>query len=283
MGKVILIGGKVDIGTEFSMKEKKELVKPKHFRMVKPEILERFLHEMKGKSSRIELLTSASAIPFAIGYEYRRAFRSLGCKDIGIMHFRKGTEADKAVMLKRLRECDGILLCGGSQEQLCKVLHNTKFLTLLRSRYKKEREFLVAGTSAGAMALGREVIAQESRTELFLKGHVRMIKGLDLLPKIIVDTHFVQRRRLSRLIQAVANYPSKLGIGLSENTAVFFKTPGKVEVIGNNLVVLIDGSHITYNNIRQIKKNHKICLENVKLHVLPKGHVFNIPKRKILV
>src|ERR1043165_6603362 len=142
---------------------------------------------------------------------------------------------------------------------------------------------MVAGTSAGAMALTREMIANGNSNGSFIKGNVEIIKGLDLLSRIIVDTHCIQRRRLSRLIEAIAGYPAKLGIGLAENTAVLFKTPGKVEVIGNNLVVLIDGSHITYNNIKHIKKNHNICLENVKLHVLPKGHSFNILRRKILV
>src|ERR1043166_6422141 len=158
MGKVILIGGHVDKGSALSKREKKELG-PKKIRMVKPEILERFLHEMKGKDSRVKIITSASEIPFAIGYEYRRALKALGCKNVGIMHFRKRKEADEESMLERLSACDGVLFSGGSQVLLCEVLYRTKFLTRLKNRFRADKTFMVAGTSAGAMALGKEMIA----------------------------------------------------------------------------------------------------------------------------
>jgi cyanophycinase len=283
MGKIILIGGNVDKGTPLSSREKKEFGRIYRIKMVRPEIFERFIKEINGPDSRIEIITSASEIPFAIGNEYKKAFKKLKCKDVGIMHFKSSKEADSTKYLERLENCQGVLFTGGNQSLLCKILRKTKFLKTLKKRFKTEKDFLVSGTSAGAMALTKVMISKGGPSSLFVKGHINMTEGLNLLTRIIVDTHFIQRRRLSRLIEAIAVHPNLLGIGLGEDTAVFFKTPQKVEVIGSNLVVLIDGTQISYNNIKQIKKNQNICLQDVKLHVLPKGHSFSIIRRKILI
>jgi cyanophycinase len=282
MGKVILIGGHVDKGTPLSPAEKEQFGRIKKIKMVKEEILKRLINEMNGIDSKIEIVSSASEIPFAIGNEYKKAFKKLKCKNIHVMHFRTSREADLEKNIDRLEKCDGVLFTGGNQSLLCKILLKTKFLKLLKERFKQEKDFLVSGTSAGAMALTKVMIEHGRPSASFVKGYMNITEGLNLLPRIIVDTHFIQRRRLSRLVEAVAIYPDKLGVGLAEDTAVFFETPEKVEVIGTNIIVLIDGSHISYNNIKEIRKNQNICLQDVKLHVLSKGYKFSIVKRKIL-
>ncbi|MDO9184371.1 MAG: cyanophycinase [Bacteroidia bacterium] len=250
--------------------------------MVKMEIFERIINELKGVDSRIEIVTSASEIPGEIGIEYQKVFKKLKCKNIGVLHFKNSKEANLPENIDRLENCDGLLFTGGDQVLLSNILLKTNFLKRLKERYTKEKDFLISGTSAGAMALTQKMIAAGAPSESFVKGHIKITKGLNLLPHVIIDTHFIQRRRFSRLIEAIANYPDKLGIGLGEDTAVFFKTPKNVEIIGSNLVVLIDGTHISYNNISQIEKNQNICLQDVKLHILPKGNMFNIVSRKIL-
>lgn len=281
MGKMILIGGHVDIGAALTRKERKEFGPVKLVRMVRLEILERLISEVKGIASRIEIITSASEIPATVGREYKRAFEKLKCRNVGVMHIRSAAEADLPENLERLKNCDCVLFTGGDQNLLCRRFLNTRFLRHLKSRFRTEKNFLVSGTSAGAMALSRATISRNMPLTPFVKGYISVIKGFDLISGIIIDTHFIQRRRLARLIEAIAKYPHKLGIGLSENTAVFFETPDKVEVIGDNVVVLIDGSHIGYNNIKQIRQDQNICLEDIRLHILPKGHVFSITKRKI--
>jgi cyanophycinase len=281
MGKIMLIGGNVDKAASLSAKEKKEFGKIKTVKMVRLEIFKRLINELKGINSRIEIITAASTMPHIVGKEYKKAFKKLKSKNIGIMHIKSATSADTKKNLDRLEKCDCVLFTGGNQNLLCQVLLGTEFLKLLIEKYRKESNFLISGTSAGAMALAQVMIAKGKPSVSFIKGHIDIIEGFNLLPRIIIDTHFIQRRRLSRLVAAVAENPDKLGIGLSEDTAVFFKTPEKVEVIGSNVVILIDGSHISYNNIKQIKRNQNICLQDVKLHVLPKGEKFSIIKRKI--
>ena len=276
MGKIILIGGNVEKGEPIIAKRTKPWLKKSH-----PEILERILTEMKGADSRIEIITSASEIPDEVGKDYKRALRRLKSKNIGLMHFKNRREADKKEFIERINACDGIIFTGGDQVLLCRSLKKSDLLKAIKKRYESEADFLVSGTSAGAMALAEVMIADGRPSEALTKGHIKISKGLGLLPDIIVDTHFIQRGRFSRLIEATATYPSKLGIGLGENTAVFFHKPEMVETIGSSLVVLIDASQMSYNNIKQINVNDSICVQDIKLHILPQNHKFNITKKVI--
>jgi cyanophycinase len=276
MGKIILIGGKMDTGIPDVKNKKSAGIKNIH-----PQILERFLKEMKGKKSKIEIITAATNSPKKSGAEYKKALKRLGCKKIGVMNFKTPLQADKKKMLKRLSECDGLMFTGGDQMLICKALLKSKFLDVMKKRFKAEDDFLVAGTSAGAMVMSETMIEGGLPSEALKKGRVRLGDGLNLLSNIIIDTHFVNRERFGRLIEAVSTHPEKLGIGLGEDTAVFFRKTHHVETIGTNMVVLIDGSKLTYNNINKINTNEPIGVEDMKLHVLPKGHMFNIPKRRI--
>ncbi len=276
MGNIILIGGNVEKGEPIIAKHSKAWL-----RKTQPEILQRILDEMKGATSRIEVITSASRIPAEVGKEYKSALRRLKCKDVGLMHFKTRREADKKEFIERIKACDGIIFTGGDQVLLCRTLKKSNLLKAIKKRFDDDADFMVAGTSAGAMALADVMIADGVPSEALTKGHIKIAKGLGLLPDIIVDTHFIQRGRFSRLIEATATYPSKLGIGLGENTAVFFNKPEMVETIGSSLVVLIDASQMSYNNIKQIDVNDSICVQDIKLHILPKNHKFNITKKVI--
>jgi cyanophycinase len=277
MGKIILIGGKMYTG----IIPKKKDIKAAGIKNIHPQILERLLKEMKGRKSKIEIITAATTVPKSVGADYRKAFKNLKCTNVRVMNFTTPTEADQSKFIKRLQECDGLMFTGGNQTRICKALLKSKFLALMKKRFKSEIDFLISGTSAGAMAMSEIMISGGQPSEALRKGRVRLNKGLGLLPNIIIDTHFINRQRFGRLIEAISTYPEKLGIGLGEDTAVFFVKPHHVETIGTNMVVLIDGSKVTFNNIEKIKKNNPICVEDMKLHVLPKGHVFNIPKRRI--
>jgi cyanophycinase len=277
MGKIILIGGKMDTG----IPPKEKDIKAAGLKNIHPQILERFLKEIKGKHSRIEIITAATRKPKKTGDDYKKAFKRLKCVNTGVMSFTSSAEADKKKFIKRLEECDGLMFTGGDQTLLCKTLLKSKFLEVMKKRFKEEPDFLISGTSAGAMAMSETMISGGLPSEALRKGRVQLKQGLGLLPNIIIDTHFINRERFGRLIEAVSTYPQKLGIGLGEDTAVFFKKTHHVETIGTNMVVLIDGSQLTYNNIPKIENNTPICVEDMKLHVLPKGHMFNIPRRRI--
>jgi cyanophycinase len=123
------------------------------------------------------------------------------------------------------------------------------------------------------------MIGGGSETGRIVKGGVVWGKGLDLIDKLVIDSHFVNRPRFSRLIEAIATFPDLIGVGLGEDTAVLIKDGTQMETIGSGLVVLMDAREATENSIQYIQPGENICLEKIILHVMPKGREFNLNER----
>jgi cyanophycinase len=67
---------------------------------------------------------------------------------------------------------------------------------------------------------------------------VSLGSGLGFLPGVVIDMHLTQRRRLTRLLAAVARFPHHLGIGIDEDTALIVDGT-RFEVIGAGTVTII--------------------------------------------
>jgi cyanophycinase len=141
-------------------------------------------------------------------------------------------------------------------------------------------DFVIAGTSAGAMAMSNTMIYQGSSSEALIKGEVKITTGLAFIGDVIIDSHFVKRGRFGRLAQAVAANPSCIGIGLGEDTGVIVTGGSKLEAIGSGLVIIIDGHDIKHSNIADIKEGSPISIEHLIMHVLAKGNHYDLKKRK---
>ncbi len=143
-------------------------------------------------------------------------------------------------------------------------------------------DFLVAGTSAGAMVMSSVMIGRGGREEALFNKDLDMRPGLGLIDSCIVDTHFIKRGRFSRLAHAIIKNPEKLGIGLGEDTAMLIKDGNVGECRGSGMVVIIDGDEISETNIDKVSENAPIFVENLKVHLLVKGCVFSLEDRKLL-
>ena len=104
--------------------------------------------------------------------------------------------------------------------RLTATFGGTEILNILQHRYLHEEGFVIAGTSAGAMAMSNTMIYQGSSSGALIKGEVKITTGLALMGDVIIDSHFDKRGRFGRLAQAVASNPSCIGIGLGEDTGV---------------------------------------------------------------
>jgi len=274
-GKLIAIGGNEDKGTEpepnYSQKN--------NLNFFGLQILGRIIREIKGHDSYVEVITSASSIPDEVGQNYLDAFAKLGCKNIRVMNIRNRDEAQQKEMVERIRQCEGVLFSGGNQLRLSSIFGGTEFLNVLRERYMNEN-FLIAGTSAGAMAMSNTMIYQGSSSEALFKGEVKITTGLGFIRDVIIDSHFVTRGRFGRLTQAVAANPSCIGIGLGEDTGVFITEGRYLEAVGSGLVIIIDGHHIRHSNIADLKEGSPISIENLVVHVMSKGNSYDLGTRK---
>ena len=91
-GKLIAIGGAEDKGTVVENGE----VRRTNLNFFELGILRRIVEEAGGPLSRIEVVTTASMIPFEVGNNYLDAFGKIGCTNIGEMHIRNRNDATRA-------------------------------------------------------------------------------------------------------------------------------------------------------------------------------------------
>lgn len=174
------------------------------------------------------------------------------------------------------------MFSGGNQLRLSVTDGGTEFLSIMKRRYMEEN-FLIAGTSAGAMAMSKTMIYEGNAARAHLKGEVKMTTGLGFIDSIIIDSHFEKRGRFGRLVQAVATNPSSIGIGLGEDTGMLITEGNKMEAIGSGLVVIIDGHEILHSNIADIPDGNPVSIENLKVHFCEKGNGYIISERKFLM
>ena len=172
-GKLIAIGGNEDKGTEAEPNYEQK----NNLNFFELQILSRIVHEMHlQKQSRIEVITTASSIPEEVGENYNGAFHKLGCDNVGIIHIRTRSDAHNPEFIERIKSCDGVMLTGGNQLRLSTVFGGTEFLHVMHERLEQE-DFVIAGTSAGAMAMSNTMIYQGSSAGALIKGEVKITTG----------------------------------------------------------------------------------------------------------
>jgi cyanophycinase len=278
-GKLMPIGGAEDKGTDLE----EGFIQRNNLNFFELGILRRIVAETKHtKNSRIEVITTASQIPLEVGENYLSAFDKLECKNVDVMHIRNREDAQKPEFLERIKACDAIMFSGGNQLRLSATFGGTEFLRIIKERYMAESGFVVAGTSAGAMAMSNTMIYEGNAANAHLKGAVKVTTGLALMQDAIFDSHFDKRGRFGRLAQAVACNPGCIGIGLGEDTGLLIREGNKMEAIGSGMVIIVDGHDLGYSNIADIPDENPISYENLRVHMLAKGNLYFLKERKFV-
>ena len=190
-GKLIAIGGAEDKGTDLETGK----IQRNNLNFFELGILSRIVEEAGGPLSRIEVITTASTIPYEVGDNYLNAFGKIGCTDIGVIHIRNRADAANAEYLERISTCNIVMFSGGNQLRLSSTFGGTVFLEKILARYYNEPAFVVAGTSAGAMAMSNTMIYEGNAARAHLKGEVKITTGLGFLKSVIIDSHFEKRGR----------------------------------------------------------------------------------------
>ncbi|MGI8634913.1 MAG: cyanophycinase, partial [Segetibacter sp.] len=237
--------------------------------------------EAGGIMARIEVVTTASMIPFEVGNNYLEAFGRIGCTNVDVMHIRTREDVLDEAYIERIENCDAVMFTGGNQMRLTSTFGGTRFLRIIQNRYKNE-SFVVAGTSAGAMAMSNTMIYEGDASKAHLKGEVKITTGLGFMQNVIFDSHFEKRGRFGRLSQAVGANPSCIGIGLGEDTGMLITEGNKMEAIGSGMVVIIDGHDIRHSNIADIPEGNPMSVENIRVHLCAKGNGYLVHERKFV-
>jgi cyanophycinase len=276
-GKLIAIGGAEDkgIGVALGVNYNNNL------NFFELGILRRIVQEAGGIEARIEVITTASMIPYEVGNNYLEAFGRIGCINIGIMHIRNREDTLQQEYIDRIQACNAVMFSGGNQLRLSANFGGTRLFRLIHHRYMTEA-LVVAGTSAGAMAMSNTMIYEGDASRAHLKGEVKITTGLGFMHDVIFDSHFEKRGRFGRLSQAVGANPSAIGVGLGEDTGMLITEGNKMEAIGSGLVIIIDGHDIRHSNIADIPEGNPMSVENLIVHLCAKGNGYFVKERKFM-
>ena len=246
-------------------------------------ILYHVVKEAGGIDAKIVIIPTASSIPVEVGENYIEAFTTLGCKNLTVLDIRTKKDSEKQESIDLIKSANCIMFSGGNQSKITDKIGGTTIHNILIDRYKNESGFVIAGTSAGAMAMAKQMIAGGSATEAFVKGAVSMYKGLGLIPELIIDTHFIRRGRFGRQSEAVAKHPDLIGIGLAEDTGMIIKNGNDCTVIGSGMAIVFDGSKLTHNNEKILEEGTPMTMANLTVHVLSNSDHYDIKNRKVTV
>jgi cyanophycinase len=278
-GKLVIIGGSVDRG---SFSESENDLK-RSLKFFEKGILRRITTEsVKNSDSLIEIITTASSIPEEVGEEYVKAFAQLQVSNVGVLNIKTREEANSEEYLERLRNANVVMFTGGDQLRLTAIFGGTTFHHLLLDKYQNE-DFLISGTSAGAAASSNNMIYQGSSSEALHKGEVKITGGLGFINNVIIDTHFVQRGRIGRLLYACASNPINLGVGLGEDAGLLITDGNNMEAVGSGLIMLVDATHMRHTSMSDVEMGAPVSIDNLIVHVMALGDHYDLKNKKLTI
>ncbi len=259
------------------------IIKPDHLKFFEQGILKRIITESaKQTASIVEVITTASQIPDLVGVEYVDAFTALNVTHIGVLDIRNREDAKKEEYIERIRRADVVMFSGGDQLRLSSIFGGTEFLQVLKTRYQNEK-LVIAGTSAGAAAASTNMIYRGQSNKALIKGEVQITAGLGFIDSVIIDTHFVQRGRIGRLLYAVASNPGMLGIGLGEDAGLLITGGTMMEAIGSGLTILVNGRKMAETNIYDVEMGSPVSIKNMRVSVMSIFDKYDLTQNQLII
>lgn len=243
------------------------------------EILRRVLELSGQEAPVVGVITTASSIPEDVYAAYQAVFTEIGATAVQDIRIRDRTDAEADAFVEMIQKSDILYISGGDQMRLTNILGASRSLGMIRARH--DEGAVIAGTSAGAACQSRTMVYGGPADDCLRKGAVKMAAGFGLVDSVIMDTHFLERGRFSRLMEVGATNPEYLGVGLGEDAAVLFDGD-LLRVFGPGHVILVDSSGITGSNVFDLEDGEAVSVQNVIMHALVDGYAFSIADRRVL-
>jgi cyanophycinase len=243
------------------------------------EMMRRFVELAGGRGARVAVVPNASSDPEETGRAVAAELDSLGARAF-VYHLDRAAATAPATA-GGLDSATGIWFSGGDQTRVTRTLAGTPAHRAMLRRYREGA--VVGGSSAGAAIMADSMITGNQTPPGDTTGYYgdeypaiarrrfEIAPGLGFLPGAIVDQHFIRRERHNRLLSAVLERPSLLGVGVDESTALEVGPDGRWRVLGESAVVIYDArrAHVTD------AKRRLLGATEVRVHVLPAGSVFD--------
>jgi cyanophycinase len=247
------------------------------------EIVKRFVSLAGGANARIIIIPNAGSDPIENSVEEQRNFIRLGAKADYLLFTRKTADADSN--LKKMEWANAVFFLGGDQLDLTRDMLGTKLLNKVYDIYNNGG--VISGSSAGAaimsevMITGNELVNKDSTVSFVTieKGNVETKQGFGFIKTVIIDQHFLKRKRHNRTISALIEHPNLLGVAIDESTSIIVNPDETFEVFGNNQVLVYDPTKAT--DIRDNGKG-KLGISNMKLDVLISGDKYDLKSKQVI-
>lgn len=247
----------------------------------KPDVvMKKFIELAGGPEASIVVFPTASQEEDT-GEYYQRLFEGYGCAGVTVADVAVKGDAGDSELASRVRNAGGIWFAGGDQSRITAALLETIVGQAVFEAFADGA--VVGGTSAGTACQSGLMITGEGDFTLLTAENVELRKGLGLFSGVIVDQHFVARKRHNRLIAVVLEHPELLGVGVDEATAVWVRPDGTFKVLGDGWVVVYDASNATVNRAPKNRFGAPIGVHGMTTHVLLPGDVFDVEKRAVVV
>lgn len=244
------------------------------------EILSRVFALAPADNREVAVIATASGKPDEVLPAYEAAFGRLGAPRVHALEVRERKDAADPESMRAIGRSGVIFFTGGDQLRLTNVLGGSDILEAIRARFLAGA--VVAGTSAGAVALSTTMIYNGGAADALHKGAVKMSSGLGFVDGLIIDSHFLERGRFTRLMEVGATNPEHLGVGLGEDTAAIIRPDRVLEAVGPGHVILIDSRDLASSNVADLAMGEAVAIENMVMHALIAGHGFDIDGRRYL-
>lgn len=246
-------------------------------------LMRRYVELAKGYGTgRFVIFTMASGVPHEVGPELVAEFKGYGVADVAYYQLTR-EEAMDPDSLKILDGVSAVWFSGGDQAKQTAVLIGTPLHKRMLELYKEG--CLIGGTSAGAAVMSEFMITgnekrvggEEGTWEVILADDVEYAEGFGFIKDAVIDQHFVTRRRHNRLISVVLEFPSLVGVGIEEATAVLVRPDGKYEVLGEGQVIVYDARRATTSK----SADGHLGGHGLTMHVLLAGDVFDLAAGRV--
>ena len=242
--------------------------------------MRKFIELAGGTDAPIVMIPTASTDDDAAVF-YEKLFRETwGCKNAISLDIRKRADAYRPDHVAAASKARGIWFGGGDQVLITNALLGTPVGDAIAASYA--RGAVVGGTSAGTACQSRKMITGEGYFTVIRSGVVEVKEGLGFIPGVVVDQHFVARKRLNRLLSVILENPDHLGVGVDEDTAAWVRPDGTMQVLGKSCVVIVDpaGADVTVRPSGM--GQDALGVHGMRLHVLLPGELFDLTSRKVL-
>jgi len=244
-----------------------------------PEAMRKFVELAGGPEALIVVFPTASAEEDTGDY-YIELFAEQGCDHVVVADVHSSSDAADPETADTVRRAAGIFFAGGDQRRITAALLGTAVGDAVVEAYSSGA--VIGGTSAGTACQSGLMITGDGDFSLLDADNVELSPGLGLFAGVIVDQHFVARRRCNRLISVVLEHPELIGVGIDEDTAVWVRPDNTFEVLGEGWVVVYDASKSLVTRRPREKGQVGLGVHGMVTWVLQPGETFDLTTRALV-